>query len=102
MISTRQVDGDLLHGYSRQSTREWWIGHGFPAAVIRFMSSRRASACEGDPVVSLVVRTHDRRTAKELDDVGGMGTSLDQARGVHAALGEAIRAAEMAARRSTE
>ena len=60
------------------------------------------SVHEGEPVVSLVVRTHDRRTAKELDDVGGMGMSLDEARGVHAALGEAIRAAEMAARRSTD
>ena len=56
------------------------------------------SVHEGEPVVSLVVRTHDRRTAKELDDVGGMGMSLDEARGVYAALGEAIRSAEKAVR----
>lgn len=48
---------------------------------------------DGDPVVTLVVRTYDARTAEELDPQG-VGMTLEEAQELHGALGEAIRAAQ--------
>ena len=48
---------------------------------------------DGEPIISLVVRTHVRETADEIATPGGMGMSVGEAQRLDTALGEAIKAA---------